>query len=205
MRTQSESAGANRDNFVRRFHEDGFVVIPGVFWLDEIADLRSKLHLYIDQIGPRLTAGEVYYEDADRKHLKALHNLERHSADFENLRTDSRLAEIVESIFSAGVIAGGCSLFAKSAGVGSITPPHQDQAFQFWEPAEALTVTIAIDESTPQNGMLVCLKGSHRLGLLSHLQSGVLGFSRCMEKYPPDGDCEEVGLSMKPGDVSLHH
>jgi phytanoyl-CoA hydroxylase len=205
IKNKTELQTSNLNTFVRQFHTSGFVVIPSVFALSEIADLRSKLRHYIDEIVPQLSAGEVYYEDVERSVLKALHNLDRHSPHFRDLRDDARLKQIAEAMVGAKVIAGGCSLFAKDAGFGSVTPPHQDQAFQFWEPSDALTLTIAIDESSAENGRLICLRRSHRLGLLRHVQSGVLGFSRRLEVYPPDGDAEEVGLSMKPGDISVHH
>jgi phytanoyl-CoA hydroxylase len=195
----------NLDMFVRRFHADGFVVIPGAIPPEEMEHLRSMLHRYIDNVAPHLPAGDIYYEDTNQKSLKALHNLDRHSVEFRDLRNAPRLTRIVEAVFGTDAISGGCSLFAKGARVGSVTPPHQDQAFQFWEPAEALTLTIAIDESTAENGPLICLNGSHRLGLLPHLQSGVLGFSQRLETYPPETPCKEVGLFMKPGDISLHH
>jgi ectoine hydroxylase-related dioxygenase (phytanoyl-CoA dioxygenase family) len=94
--------------------------------------------------------------------------------------------------------------FAKAARDGSITPAHQDNGFQHWQPPLAVTLTIAVDRSTPDNGVLTCNRGSHRLGLLPHRQSGVLGFSRCLaepideQRYPP------IQLCMEPGDVAIH-
>jgi phytanoyl-CoA hydroxylase len=193
------------ETYVRQFHQDGFVVIPGVIPPGEVEDLRSQLRHYTDAIAPALPLGEVYYEEREEKVIKALHNLDRHSPYFKKLSGDARWAAIGEAIFGVPVMASGTSLFAKAAGVGSATPAHQDQAFQFWAPAEAFTLTIALDASTAENGPLICLKGSHRLGLLPHVQSGILGFSRRLKLYPPPEQCEEMAVYMHPGDVSLHH
>jgi phytanoyl-CoA hydroxylase len=190
---------------VKQFHRDGFVVMPGVIPPGEVEDLRSHLRHYLDAIAPDLPLGDVYYEEGDEKVLKALHNLDRHSPYFRQFSGDPRWSAIGDAMFGVPVVGSGTSLFAKAAGVGSATPPHQDQAFQFWAPAEAFTLTIALDASTAENGPLICLKGSHRLGLLPHVQSGVLGFSRRLKLDPPSEHCEEVAVCMRPGDVALHH
>jgi phytanoyl-CoA hydroxylase len=69
----------------------------------------------------------------------------------------------------------------------------------------ALTVTIAVDESVPENGALVCQAGSHQIGLLPHRQSGIQGFSRCLVDPVDTASYPEVQLCMQPGDICLHH
>jgi ectoine hydroxylase-related dioxygenase (phytanoyl-CoA dioxygenase family) len=102
------------------------------------------------------------------------------------------------------IFRDGVTFFGKSAHSGSITPAHQDNAFQNLVPPEKLFCTVAIDESTQENGVLTVQRGSHRLGHLPHRASGVLGFSQTLitpvstEEYP------EVQLCMQPGDICLH-
>ena len=190
----------------RQFHEDGFAIIRGLFSRAELADLERQLDDYVQRLVPTLGPGWVYYEDSPAREIKALHNLDQHSEYFRQVRADGRLLEIVKTIFPDGeVIPGGTSFFAKLAQVGSDTPPHQDNTFQFWVPPDALTATIAIDESTPDNGVLTCQRGSHHLGLLPHRQSGVLGFSRTLESAPSLAEYPAVALLMQPGDLALHH
>jgi phytanoyl-CoA hydroxylase len=194
------------DETAKQFHNDGFVVIRRVFSGDEIAELERELQSFIEHMVPTLKVGQVYYEDSPSKPLKALHRIEEHSDYFRLLLTDMRILPVARAIFRLGeIIPEAVSFFAKLADAGSETPPHQDNTFQCWEPPEALTVTIAIDESTSANGVLICHRGSHKLGLLPHRPSGVLGFSRTLvggvdiEAYP------EIQLCMKPGDLAVHH
>jgi phytanoyl-CoA hydroxylase len=190
----------------QHFHEDGFVIVRQVYLRDEIATLERRLEEFIRNTVPSLKPGEVYFEDTPSKAIKSIHRMESHSEHFRQLLEDARLVGIVQAIFPQGrVIQESAMFFAKAAGAGSETPAHQDNAFQHWNPPDALTLTLAVDESTPANGPLICLKGSHKLGVLPHRQSGVMGFSRTLidavdpEVYP------KVALCMKPGDIALHH
>ena len=196
----------DRKAMAARFHEDGFAILRGVFSPSEIAELVERLREYIERVVPSLGPGATYYEDPPAKEVKALHNLQEYSEYFRQLPLEPKLVEIVHEVFPQGeVVPTGISYFAKLARVGSDAPAHQDNTFQFWEPPEALTATIAIDESTAENGVLICQQGSHRLGLLPHRQSGVLGFSRTLIEPPASPDFPDVALTMKPGDLSLHH
>jgi phytanoyl-CoA hydroxylase len=84
-------------------------------------------------------------------------------------------------------------------------PYHQDNAYQFWDPPESVLVTLALDESTPESGAIVCLKGSHKLGDLPHHPSGVLGASLGLVDAPDIERFPEKALIMQPGDLALHH
>jgi ectoine hydroxylase-related dioxygenase (phytanoyl-CoA dioxygenase family) len=95
--------------------------------------------------------------------------------------------------------------FGKAARSGSVAPAHQDNAFQNMQPPEVVICTIAIDESTPANGVLCVQKGSHRLGVLPHRPSGVMGFSQTLITPVDPVAHPEIQLCMKPGDMSLHH
>jgi len=190
----------------KQFHEDGFVIIPKLFSADKIAELEQQLQTFIENVVPNLKPGQVYYEDSPSKPLKALHRIEEHSDYFRLLMRDTRILQVVRAIFPGGeIIPEAVAFFAKLAGAGSETPPHQDNTFQFWDPPEALTVTIAIDESTPDNGVLICQGGSHKLGLLPHRLSGVLGFSRTLAEAVDVNVYPEVQLCMRPGDLAVHH
>ena len=48
---------------------------------------------------------------------------------------------------------------------------------QFWTPAEYVTAALALDAQDGQSGSITCLRGSHRLPVLPHEASGVLGAS----------------------------
>ena len=180
------------ERIVEQYHEDGFVIVRQLFSADEIEILDQHIRDFIRDVVPTLESGDVYFEDTPKRPVKSIFRLEEHAPYFQQLADDRR-------------IRLGAGFFGKPAGDGSVVPCHQDNAFQFWVPPEALGVTIAVDESTVDNGALICQQGSHRLGVLPHQPSGMMGFSMKLVEPPDLAAHPEVALCMKPGDVSVHH
>lgn len=190
----------------QRFHEDGCVIVRGVFPRERVTEILEHIEAFARERGPSLPPGRIYYETADKRTLKALHRPELDDSWLESLQFDPSLLSIVKEVFPEGdVLPTGTAFFAKMAGAGSETPAHQDNVFQYYQPPLALTATIALDASDENNGPLICLCGSHRLGVLPHRQSDVMGFSRTLVSVPSRSEFPEMVLTMEPGDVSLHH
>ena len=55
-----------------------------------------------------------------------------------------------------------------------------------------------------ENGVLCCLRGTRKLGLLPHEPSGLPGFSQWLPERPDPATYPEIELAMSPGDVSFH-
>jgi ectoine hydroxylase-related dioxygenase (phytanoyl-CoA dioxygenase family) len=188
------------------YEVDGFVIVRGLFPRDSVKAIERALIAFVRDVATAMPPGQVYYESCDGRAVKSIHGMNDHDPFFRDLLTDPRLAEILGAIWpGTDVIGDSVMFFGKAAGDGSAAPAHQDNAFQCWAPPLALTATIAVDASTPDNGALTCLRGSHRAGLLPHRQSGVMGFSRMLADEPDTISHPPVQLCMRPGDVALHH
>ncbi len=189
----------------QRFNEDGFTVVRQLFSPQQIGVFTDALDVIIREEAPRLPPGDVYFEDAPDRPVKSMFHLEKYDDAFSALVTDARLLDIVRAIYDDPQATLSLVMyFGKPARSGSIAPAHQDNAFQCWDPPEAMTLTIAIDASTSGNGALMCRKGSHKLGLLPHKPSGLLGFSQTLIETPDPERYPEVEIRMDPGDVCLH-
>jgi phytanoyl-CoA hydroxylase len=187
------------------FEHDGFVIERQVLSAREIQAIERELAGFITNVAPRLSDGEVYYEDSLQRPVKALHGMNRHSEFFAKLRGHEKILQIIRAIWPEGdIIQEAVSYFGKPARDGSVTPPHQDNFFQHWEPPLALTVTVSIDPSTPENGALICAKGSHKK-LFPHHPSGVMGFSMTLDDPVDTSAYPEGHLCLQPGDIALHH
>lgn len=196
----------NTKAIARQYLEDGYVIVRGVFSKDEIDEIERHIADCIRDVVPTMKAGDVYYEDSPDKPIKSIFRLEQHDPFFMRLMHDERLMGLMRDIYAgADVVQHGTAFFGKAARSGSVTPPHQDNGFQNLVPPEDLVCTIAIDESTPENGVLTVQKGSHKLGLLPHRPSGVLGFSQTLIDPVDTKQYPEVQLCMKPGDICLHN
>jgi ectoine hydroxylase-related dioxygenase (phytanoyl-CoA dioxygenase family) len=95
-------------------------------------------------------------------------------------------------------------LFAKPPKKGLPSPIHQDNFYWCIVGANALTLWIALDAGSAANGGLTYYSGSHKLGLVDHINSYAPGSS---QKVPEDKfiDMEAVTPSVQPGDILIHH
>ncbi|HEX9899759.1 MAG TPA: phytanoyl-CoA dioxygenase family protein [Candidatus Methylomirabilis sp.] len=193
-------------SIARQFHEDGFIVVPGFVDSKRLREIAQQVDQYIAQVVPGLSPGDVYFEDAPSRAIKSLFRMHAHDPRFRELAEDPSLIGLMQAIFPQGeVICYDVGFFGKAARDGSVTPPHQDNGFTHWNPPLVLKASLAIDDATAQNGVMICQKGSHHLGVLPHQASGVAGFSQTLQS-PVDTEAHpEVEIRMRPGDLALHH
>jgi len=95
--------------------------------------------------------------------------------------------------------------FNKPARVGSGVPYHQDNAYFCQTPPDVLTVWIAIDPVTVENGAVYYVKGSHQLGMLPTKPSGTAGNSIGLAQPPEVPKHEQLCCTLEPGDMAIHH
>ena len=190
----------------REFWRDGFIIIRSLFATDEIKEIEDRIDTYCRTVLPSLKVGDVFYEDGDSGAIKSMFRLQDHEPYFLDLAWDARLISIVKSIFSEGeTVLKDVGFFGKAARDGSVTPEHQDNAFNFFEPPLCLKASLAIDDATAENGVMICQRGSHKLGVLPPRPSGILGFSQMLVESLDTAAYPEVPIAMKPGDMALHH
>jgi len=123
--------------------------------------------------------------------------------------TIARIPEILDMVcqlIGDDVALWNSSFFAKPAKVGSKTPWHQDGEYWPIAPLATCTVWIAVDASTPENGCLRVIPGSHRQKRLAqHQQNDAPGLALHLELDQTEFDestAEDIVL--EPGQISLH-
>lgn len=72
------------------------------------------------------------------------------------------ILDMVEQLIGSNFILWGMTIFGKPAKVGKATPWHQDGDYYPIEPLETLTVWISLDGSTPEQGCMRYIPGSHK-------------------------------------------
>jgi len=188
------------------YHQNGFEIVRGLFSADELRRVATEVQSYLQDAISAPEPGEVQYEDGATKSLRCVFRMEKRSDYFRKLLGDPRLIRIVEELFGgAEVVQDGVMLIDKAPHAAYEFPYHQDNAYQFWDPPEAVAATLALDAATAENGAIVCLQKSHTIGVLPHQPSGVRGASLGLVEAPDSAAYREVALSMKPGDLALHH
>lgn len=186
------------------YERDGVVLIRQLLSAEDVAGVRAELARYIrdDLAGKPADAATM---EADRKTVRNLWRLERHNEHLRVLAERADFRAIIAPLVRGEPVLAGVETFNKPARIGSGVPYHQDNAYFCQTPPDMLTVWIAIDAVTPENGPVFFVKGSHHGGMLPTKPSGVRGNSIGMAE-PSTVPLEDQfrGL-LAPGDATIHH
>ena len=104
------------------------------------------------------------------------------------------------------IILWGMTIFGKPARIGKATPWHQDGDYYPIEPLETLTVWISLDGSTPEQGCMKFIPGSHRDHRIyshhfEHRDDYTLAQVIDEDQVDLSRACDIV---LEPGQISLH-
>lgn len=188
------------------YARDGFAVVRGFVSDHELRAIDEAFAACLASADPARDPKDFVFEDDAAKSLRCVFRLNERSAFFDALSRDPRLIALARrACDAADVVCDGVMLIDKAPHSTYEFPLHQDNAYQFWSPPDAVAITLALDPSDSESGAIVCLAGSHRVGIRPHQPSGVRGASRGLSDVPPAGRFPEAVLSLRPGDVSLHH
>lgn len=119
--------------------------------------------------------------------------------------------DVVESLIGPDIIAFSSHFICKPPHTGRRVPWHEDSAYWKgqWDPMDVVTIWLAIDPSTPDNGNMQVIPGSHS----SHTKGysdyePVTGEPEVFAARIKPGSFDEskaVHCTLKPGEYSLHH
>ena len=116
------------------------------------------------------------------------------------------ILDAVEQLIGANIIVWGSALFCKKGRGGKPTFWHQDGTYWPMRPLAACSVWIAIDPSTPANGCLRIIPGSHKAGrVLAHCAEDrpefILNQVVAARDMPA---ADPVDVILEPGMMSFH-
>ena len=206
----------NPDAQKTRFEEDGYLVVRALLSPDEVEVCETeieRLHRLAVELEARgdPEAGrfqlEPFEKNATRKGLPVLRKIEQtrdFSEVFRNLAAHPGLIRLVRSLLGPDLLLFRSTLMLKPAYHGSSHGLHQDSAYWPMQPPALVTVSIALTDSSPENGCIQVLPRSHKGGLQSwgHI-------ARRQDEALADGDDVDlsgrVDVPLAAGDAVLFH
>ena len=193
----------DRSSLLSDYWSNGVIHVRGLLGAQELQAARGAIERYQREILPGLPTAD-YTLEPDGRSVRNLWRMEQHDPYFADLAVRPTLLSLVEPLLNGRPVLLGVETFSKPALVGSAVPPHQDNAYFCQTPADVLTVWIALDAATRDNGAVEYLLGSHR-ELLPHAPSGVKGNSIGLAEVPADGQYTRFLGVISPGDALVHH
>ncbi len=193
-------------DFDRAYYDrHGFVVVRRFLDGADLAELQAQLARYIRDVVPTLADTAAFYQDRARPEtLKQLHQMEADDF-FRQYARHPHWTALAQTLVGEEVQPGKPEWFNKPPDTNHITPPHQDNFYFCLEPANVVTLWLALDSIDAENGCLRYVSGSHRGGFRAHARSQILGFSQGITDYSADDFVRETAVLLQPGDLVAHH
>jgi ectoine hydroxylase-related dioxygenase (phytanoyl-CoA dioxygenase family) len=122
---------------------------------------------------------------------------------FREQARDRRIAAMVASVLEEPVVVLTSLLFNKPPKVGEGLTLHQDLPYYpYLGDDDLVTCWLALDRTTPENGRVEYLPGSHQ-SVVSHQATGG---QQALDIDPEDVNISTaVGVSLAAGEAVLHH
>ncbi len=116
------------------------------------------------------------------------------------------ILDMVEQLIGSDFILWGMTIFGKPAKVGKATPWHQDGDYYPIEPLETCTVWISLDGSTPEQGCMKFIPGSHKSHqIYSHHFEHRDDYTLAQVIDDNQVDLSQArDIVLEPGQISLH-
>lgn len=127
---------------------------------------------------------------------------------FDWLMNDD-LLDIVESLIGPDIMLWASHFISKPAGRGKRVPWHEDSAYwgKALDPMEVVTIWLAIDPATPENGCMRVIPRTHHHGYSAYKPVGDKDksvFSTEIEAHQID-ESKAVDCILQPNQCSIHH
>lgn len=183
---------ADQSAVLGNYDRDGYVIFRQVIDADLIREADGHVRWLQDR-HPDRTGEELSTE------------LVASDPFWVRLVSDDRLLSVAETFIGPDIALFASHYLSKPPFSGRRVPWHQDGAFWPLEPMRVVTLWLAVDESTPENGCVRVIPGSHA-ERLHDVRS--LADDRALFDVESDVEVDESGatdLVLQPGDVEVHH
>jgi ectoine hydroxylase-related dioxygenase (phytanoyl-CoA dioxygenase family) len=193
----------NTQSIVEQYERDGVVRVSELFNREQVAAFRAEIERYIREDLNEKPADARTLEP-DGVTVRNLWRMELHHPEFCKMVENEQIVALAGQLVHGEPILMAVETFNKPARVGSGVPYHQDNAYFCQTPPDMLTIWIAMDPVTLENGPVYYVRGSHKEGMLPTKLSGVKGNSIGLAEAPDVALSEQFCGLLEPGDALIH-
>lgn len=162
-----------------RFQQDGYLVIPGFLTADEVSRTRADIARVSEQASANAaTVPGFGFEPATEEEagghgstnvLRKIQGAAFFVPAVREVFTAPKMLDCMQDLMGPEIYYHSSKVMFKGPG-GSAKPWHQDAAYWREFAPNQITVWIAIDDASEENGCVWAIPGSHKLGLIPHVK-----------------------------------
>ncbi len=189
---------------VARYQRDGFVILPDVLSADECDALNRELDEVIAEVRAEAAAAGKEPSEAVGHGVYVGLSVKRES--FRAVARDSRFVDALESLWGPDIGFLSDKVVFKDAAIDFGSPWHQDWAY--WKGSHKISIWVALDEATRDNGCLLVLPGTHTQVIEhDHVRDAATknGFGNRIDLSAYGIDAEPVACELPRGSAVLFH
>lgn len=197
----------NLDKYNKIYKSNGFVVVKKFVKKNKAKNLKDKIINFLKKRINKYEGRDINFADI-KKNIKNLHSFHR-LHDFKtilNFSKTRKITSIAKLLIGTNKLELRASeFFAKPKKIGLNTPPHQDNFYWNVKKNKALTIWIALSESSKKNGGVYYYIGSHKKGILNHTPSYEKGTSQKIKDFNKLKSFRKFTPKLDVGDAIIHH
>ena len=200
---------------LKKFNDDGYLIIKNFFKSTSIDDLLSEIHdLKLQKYETGIHPDKVKFQNYNK--IKKIHsqcNVWKSNIKFKKIVCNKSLGKYASILMGwDGVKVNQYTLFTVSPGFGPTTF-HQDNPYQDWHTSKGvITAIVALKPITKKMGCLIFVPDSHKWrSTKDRLSTSFIGsknplddFNKAIKKNKIKNFDKEF-IEMEVGDVSFHH
>ena len=145
------------EKLAQSFARDGYLIVPNLFRREEAKKYKDEIKIILQEV-----RRESQGDDSPRKFVDETGvyvGLAARSGVFRQAVRDERLVDIIEAIIGPNVEFLSDKVVYKDDDKHVASPWHQD--WPYWEGTHKISVWVALDDASPENGCLKLMPGSH--------------------------------------------
>lgn len=181
------------DAELAEYRETGWMAYGPILTDQEVSELSD----YVTHLAGNLAPGKRP-EAMDMAHVGDPYLL--------GVCANPRILDVVEQLVGPDIVLFASHLICKRTGDGQAVPWHQDATFWPLEPMEVVTLWLAVDESTVENGCMRVVPGTHKQGPIDHQRVADLT-ANVLDQEVAGVDEQirrAVDIELRPGECSFH-
>ena len=193
---------------VEQYRRDGFLLKRSFLSPEEVDDLKSGVLEAISEMGNRkllgrddFNSGDGYYDNVFTQRL----NLWRHNETVKRYVLNPELGRLISAL--EGV--DGFRVWHDQALIkepfGNPTAWHLDNPYWSFRSPHSLSIWIALEDATLENGCMWFAPGSHKLANYDKVAGIGMNQGDLFKLFPQMAEVDPVGVPMKAGDCSFHN
>jgi ectoine hydroxylase-related dioxygenase (phytanoyl-CoA dioxygenase family) len=173
-----------------QFDDDGFVILEQLYPPDVLKEAKEQILQFIEETPGKLNNGVQM-------------GLARRSELFRSMATNERLVLALKEIIGDRVLFMSDKTVYKSAKIVFPTAWHQD--YSYWKGSHKISVWIALDDATPDNGCLRFIPGSHHSNIEHDLADPNDDGFRIRLRESDIDESKAISASVKAGSAIIFH